>query len=43
MKGILKFLKIVLKLLKPLIKLGFFDGLLGDLFSQLAEELSIDF
>ncbi|MCD7775182.1 MAG: hypothetical protein LUG85_02710 [Clostridiales bacterium] len=41
MKTILKFLKIILKILKPLISLGLF-GDLGDTISELIDQLSSD-
>ena len=42
MKAMLKIVKIILKLLKPHIKLGLFDGLFEDIASQLCKEYSID-
>ncbi len=41
MKFMFKLVKILIKLLKPLIKLGLFDGIIEDLVSNLAEEYSI--
>lgn len=43
MKAMLKIVKIILKLMKPLIKLGIFDGFFKDLASQLCEDFSLDF